>query len=210
MAFLNRQFIVFTLIIVTLVACAPSSQRLHIIEQPLPYQNNLGQREALDIDIIVIHATETPTLGLSREFGERVWYSSGTGNSGHYYIDRDGSVYQYVSDLRIAHHVRRFNQRSIGIEIINAGRYPNWYNQDGQSQTESYTDEQINSLIKLVNHLHHKYPHISTIAGHEDLDPDKMTASDNPHVLIDRKVDPGPLFPWHKVMKHIQLVKYQF
>ena len=175
---------------------------------PLPYEANLQARQSTDIDIIVIHATETPTLKMARELGEKIWYQSGTGNSGHYYIDRDGAIYQYVDDLRIAHHVRRFNKRAIGIEIINSGRYPNWYSEHGQMQSESYTKAQINALVELTNKLALKHPSITTIAGHEDLDPDKMTASDNPNALIERKVDPGPFFPWFEVIQGVKLKKY--
>ena len=58
---------------------------------PLPYVNALATRELGDIDLVVIHCTELPDLALAREFGERVLYAdSGTGNSGHYYIERDG------------------------------------------------------------------------------------------------------------------------
>ena len=46
-----------------------------------------------------------PELATARRFGERIHYDeSRTGNSGHYYIDRDGAVHQYVGVERIAHH----------------------------------------------------------------------------------------------------------
>lgn len=142
---------------------------------------------------------------MARALGEKVRYLSGTGNSGHYYIDRDGAIYQFVDDLRIAHHVRRFNSRAIGIEIINVGRYPNWYSEHGQMQSESYTQAQIDAVIVLVNALADQHPSITAIAGHEDVDPDKMVAIDNLNLLIDRKVDPGPFFPWDEVMKKTSL-----
>ncbi|HWS77121.1 MAG TPA: N-acetylmuramoyl-L-alanine amidase, partial [Thermomonas sp.] len=95
-----------------------------IRRQPLPYADALAARESGDIDLVVIHCTELPDLAMAREYGERVLYASGTGNSGHYYIDRDGSIHEYVDPARIAHHTRGFNPRSIGIELVNSGRYP--------------------------------------------------------------------------------------
>ena len=67
---------------------------LTIHDNPLPYVQKLEARPATAVDLVVIHCTELPDLATAREYGERVLYASGTGNSGHYYIDRDGSVYR--------------------------------------------------------------------------------------------------------------------
>jgi N-acetylmuramoyl-L-alanine amidase len=48
------------------------------------------------VELVVIHCTELPDLAIAREYGERALYDNGTGNSGHYYIDRDGAIYRYV------------------------------------------------------------------------------------------------------------------
>ena len=85
---------------------------------PLPYQPLLGTRVPADIDLVVIHCTELPDLAMAREYGERVLYDSGAGNSGHFYIDRDGSVVQYVAPERVAHHVRGMNAHTLGIELV--------------------------------------------------------------------------------------------
>ena len=63
---------------------------------PLPYEARLDARPRAQIDLVVIHCTELPDLATAREYGERVLYDSGTGNSGHYYIDRDGTVHLWV------------------------------------------------------------------------------------------------------------------
>ncbi|MGB5810493.1 MAG: N-acetylmuramoyl-L-alanine amidase, partial [Polyangiales bacterium] len=87
--------------------------------RPLPYEENLDTRAADSIDLVVIHCTELPDLAAAREMGEQIRYpQSGTGNSGHFYIDRDGTIEQWVGPLRIAHHVRGFNDRSLGIELV--------------------------------------------------------------------------------------------
>src|SRR6185437_11472729 len=69
---------------------------LAILDQPLPYAAKLPERPAAAVTLVVIHCTELPDLATAREYGEKVLYDSGAGNSGHYYVDRDGAVYRYV------------------------------------------------------------------------------------------------------------------
>jgi N-acetylmuramoyl-L-alanine amidase len=171
-----------------------------IHDQRLPYATQLQARALADIDLVVIHCTELPDLATAREYGERVVHPSGTGNSGHYYIDRDSSVFRYVSDERVAHHVRGHNEHSIGVELINTGRWPDWFDSRRQAMTEPYPAAQIDALLALLAHLRGALPNLRSIAGHEDLDTDKVAASDDPSRLVRRKLDPGPLFPWPQVM----------
>lgn len=197
-----------------LTSCIATDDREPVIEQSvagkivkhqLPYNDKLRERAMQTVDLIVIHSTELPTMALAREFGEKIHYDSGTGNSGHYYVDKDGSIYQYVNDDRVANHVKGYNERSIGIEIVNTGRYPDWYTVASQNNVEYFAPEQIEAVIKLVNMLSWKYPSIKAIAGHEDLDLSMMSASDDPQKSIRRKVDPGRLFPWQKLLSEIDL-----
>lgn len=168
----------------------------------LPYVGALAARPITDIDLVVIHCTELPDLAMAREYGERVLYpASGTGNSGHYYIDRDGTVLEYVDPARIAHHTRGYNPRSIGIELVNTGRYPHWLDSRHQAMDEAYTDAQIEALVWLLRELHARIPSLALVAGHEDLDLDEVEASDDPSAKVRRKRDPGPLFPWARVLQ---------
>ena len=179
-----------------------------VLIDPLPYERQLKARPLSQIDLVVIHCTEVPTLELSREFGERVLYEgSGTGNSGHYYIDRDGSVLLYVRPDRVANHVRGYNPRSIGIELVNTGRYPYWRDSKHQAMDEPYPEAQIAALIGLLQQLQAELPALRYIAGHEDLDTEQEAAVDDPAVLVPRKRDPGPLFPWDRVMESIKLMR---
>ena len=173
--------------------------------QPLPYELLLEERPRSQIDLVVIHCTELPDLAAARSFGEQVLYDSGTGNSGHYYIDRDGSVHQYVRVERIAHHVRGYNARAIGIELVNIGRYPDWLAAGSQAMHEAYTERQISALVSLLTTLQRELPALQFIAGHEDLDTTEVPAVDDESVKVRRKLDPGPLFPWGKVMRSIPL-----
>jgi len=183
----------------------PELPPLLITVDLLPYQARLDERSLAQIDLVVIHCTELPDMAMAREFGERMLYDSGTGNSGHYYIDRDGSVFQYVPLQRIAHHVRGYNARAIGIELVNTGRYPQWHNSRHQVMDEAYTEAQIASLIALLRQLHTEIPSLRQIAGHEDLDTSTEPASDDPSVQVPRKRDPGPLFPWQRVLQVVEL-----
>ncbi|MGY0558311.1 N-acetylmuramoyl-L-alanine amidase [Lysobacter sp. A421] len=180
----------------------PSSISPAIVVRPLPYQDLLEARSRGEVDLVVIHCTELPDLAMARDYGERVLYpQSGTGNSGHFYIDRDGSVQQYVATTRVAHHTQGYNPRSIGIELVNTGRYPDWLDSRHQAMDEAYTDAQLSGLIQLLTGLCATHPALRWIAGHEDLDTASVAASDNPGVQVPRKRDPGPRFPWHQLLQ---------
>ncbi|MEO8000643.1 MAG: N-acetylmuramoyl-L-alanine amidase [Arenimonas sp.] len=181
------------------------SPALHLNLEPLPYVDLLEKRPLSQIDLVVIHCTELPDMTMAREYGERILYEAGTGASGHYYIDRDGSVYQYVDPVHIANHTRGFNPRSVGIEIVNTGRYPNWYDSGNQTMTEPYSVEQISALQKLLLQLKSECPNLQWIAGHEDLDTATVTATDDPEKTVFRKRDPGPQFPWQEILAAIEL-----
>jgi N-acetylmuramoyl-L-alanine amidase len=171
-----------------------------ILDQPLPYTALLPERAASAVELVVIHCTELPDLAMAREYGERVQHDNGTGNSGHYYIDRDGAVCRYVPGTRVANHVRSHNPNSIGIELVNLGRYPHWWDSRHQQMEEPYSEIQITALNDLLTQLRMEFPNLRQIAGHEDLDTALMPASDDPARQIRRKLDPGPCFPWDAIV----------
>ncbi|MDT8320104.1 MAG: N-acetylmuramoyl-L-alanine amidase [Xanthomonadales bacterium] len=169
--------------------------------RPLFYADHLPPRAPEAIDLVVIHCTELPDLETARRYGERVHYpQSQTGNCGHYYVDRDGKIQEWVPPLRIAHHVRGFNERSIGVELVNRGRYPNWLDSRRQEMTEAYPDGQIEALAALLMHLAGSLPALRWICGHEQLDNEWVAAADRKTLRVRRKRDPGPLFPWPTVL----------
>ena len=180
---------------------------LVIHDQPLPYVHALPLRDASAVDMVVMHCTELPDLATAREYGERIVHASGTGNSGHYYIDRDGATYCYVPANRVAHHVRGHNQHAIGIELVNTGRYPHWWDTRHQRMREPYPAAQIAALHALLAHLRGGFAQLATIAGHEELDTALIAASDDPAQQVRRKLDPGPLFPWAQVLAECGLAR---
>ncbi|MEP7184955.1 MAG: N-acetylmuramoyl-L-alanine amidase [Rhodanobacter sp.] len=180
---------------------------LTIKDEPLPYANTLPERPVDDVELAVIHCTELPNLAKAREYGEKVVHASGTGNSGHYYIDRDGSISRYVPGTRIANHIRGHNPYSIGIELVNLGRYPEWWDSRQQEMKEAYPTAQISALRELLEYLRGEYPNLRKIAGHEDLDTEMIPASDDPSLQVRRKLDPGLMFPWDEVMHDSELTR---
>lgn len=113
--------------------------------------------------------------------------------SAHYLIDNNASatIYQLVDESRRAWHAgdsewegrNNLNASSIGIELVNrgfqdtpAGRV--WY---------PFPQAQIDALILLLKDIKQRQGITGDhILGHSDIAPQ-------------RKLDPGPLFPWHQL-----------
>lgn len=70
---------------------------------------------------------------------------------------------------------------------------------------EPYPQAQVEALLALLAWLPQVLPSLRDIAGHEDLDTAEEAASDDPSLRVPRKRDPGPLFPWERVMAAIPL-----
>lgn len=188
---------------------APARMKTTDFIDPLPYVDRLERRQQNSIDLAVIHCTELPDLATAREFGERILYTeSATGNSGHFYLEENGALHQWVPVDRVAHHVRGCNSRSIGIELCNPGRYPDWYDSRKQQMEHPYSTAQLEKLVQLLRELTSTLPGLSFISGHENLDNELVAASDDPARLIRRKRDPGPRFPWPDVLSATGLTFY--
>ncbi|MFL9481581.1 N-acetylmuramoyl-L-alanine amidase [Chitinophagaceae bacterium LWZ2-11] len=104
--------------------------------------------------------------------------------SAHYVIGRDGKVYHMLNDYLRAWHagnakwgnVTDLNSSSIGIELDNNGFEP-------------FSDDQINSLLKLLASLKKNYGiPTANFIGHGDIAPT-------------RKNDPNVRFPWKTLAK---------
>jgi len=153
---------------------------LCIVERLSP---NHDRRAEGTIDILVMHYTGMKTAqdALARLCDPEAKVSS------HYTIDRDGTVYQHVSEGRRARHagvsywagVRDVNSRSIGIEIVNPGHEFGYI---------PFAEPQIAALIDLSSEIIARHPAItpSRVVGHSDVAPS-------------RKQDPGELFPWQRL-----------
>lgn len=112
--------------------------------------------------------------------------------SAHYLLSPAGRAHRLVDETRAAWHagnsswygITAMNSTSIGIELVN----PGWtQGADGGRVWHAYDDRQIRALTILVRDLiqrHGVAP--ENVVGHSDIAPQ-------------RKVDPGPLFPWKQL-----------
>lgn len=134
------------------------------------------------VEFVVLHYTST-----GNEASLRILSTLNV--SSHYLITNDPQpkVYELVNENRRAWHAgvsqwygrTDMNSGSIGIEIVNHG------NESGP--WDPYTPAQISLLAELLQDIitrHQIKPH--NIVGHSDIAPQ-------------RKVDPGPLFPWEQL-----------
>jgi N-acetylmuramoyl-L-alanine amidase len=155
---------------------------LNIVERPSP---NHDPRAEGPIDILVMHYTgmRTAEEALQRLCDPEAKVSS------HYTVDRDGTIYQHVSEERRARHagvsywagVRDVNSRSIGIEIVNPGHEFGYI---------PFAEPQIESVIALSQGILSRHAiSASRVVGHSDVAPN-------------RKQDPGELFPWAQLAEN--------
>ncbi|WP_313327205.1 N-acetylmuramoyl-L-alanine amidase [Stutzerimonas balearica] len=135
---------------------------------------------------IVLHYTST-------DFEHSLELLSRGDVSSHYLIDRaPAKIYRLVDENRRAWHAGEsewqgrtwLNSSSIGIELVNPG-----YEQtaDGRRLWYPYPEPQIDALILLLKDIMQRHGlKPGAIIGHSD-------------IAAQRKVDPGPLFPWKRL-----------
>ena len=144
-----------------------------------------ARSHASRVQHIVLHYTAGDTASAMKQLTEGEV-------SAHYLVTDDDPpiVYRLVDEARAAHHAgvsewqgrTALNASSIGIEIVNRAR-----DDDGARHFEPYPARQIDAVIALVRDLvrrHGVAP--DRVVGHSDIAPQ-------------RKHDPGPLFPWHRL-----------
>lgn len=124
------------------------------------------------VDHVVVHYTGTDASA----HNNLLYFSRSSAKaSAHYFIDRDGTLRQSVSESDTAWHAGKFamNQRSVGIECVSAG--------------EDFTEGQVATLATLVQDLMARYGiPAENVIRHYDvtgkecpapyLDPDKWRA----------------------------------
>ena len=116
------------------------------------------------INLIVIHCSATRcnqsfTVEDLRASHNAQFHGKGIGY--HYYITRDGQVYQTRSEEEVGIHARRYNAHSIGI------CYEGGLDEKGRA-ADTRTLQQRASLIALLRALKVDYPH-AEIMGHCEL-----------------------------------------
>lgn len=155
---------------------------------------NFGPRpDQACIDLIVIHSISLPPGQYGGDAVQRLFTNQldweahpyfqtirGLEVSSHFYIRRDGSLWQFVSCDDRAWHAgqsqyrgrAQCNDDSIGIELEGL-------------EGDTFEEAQYRSLVGLCRDLRQNYP-IAYLAGHE-------------HIAPGRKQDPGPGFDWARL-----------
>jgi AmpD protein len=161
---------------------------------------NFGPRPASAcIDLIVIHSISLPPgeFGTGRvhqlftntlAWGDHPYFESirGLQVSAHFFITRDGALWQFVSCHDRAWHAGQSayrgrshcNDDSIGIELEGVDNGP-------------FEPQQYETLTSLCAALMQAHP-VEHLAGHE-------------HVAPGRKADPGPGFQWPRLQAALGL-----
>ncbi|MGN0854295.1 MAG: N-acetylmuramoyl-L-alanine amidase [Kiritimatiellia bacterium] len=150
---------------------------------PYPSANHNARAHGV-VDTIVLHYTAIASLDVSLRVLTDVRPVHRV--SAHYVVGVDGSVFRLVAEDRRAWHagegswrgLEDVNDRSIGIEIVNAG-----FARDGSRPP--YSEAQIEAVLALCQEIQSRHA-IRWVIGHSDLAPT-------------RKLDPGEHFPWRRL-----------
>jgi N-acetylmuramoyl-L-alanine amidase len=114
----------------------------------------------------------------------------------HYVVDRAGQVEAGVTEDVAATHATGWNQRSIGIELVNNG--------DGR---DPFPPAQIDALVALVADIRQRHPAITParVLRHSDVDRSTFPAAKHGEgcTAFRRKLDPGDAFPWTTFLARI-------
>ncbi len=194
----NRPWLIALLAIVSLAgACGP--------QRVIDYDST---NQSSRVDYVVIHFT-------SEDFAESLrllTQPSDNPVSSHYLIPEHGDasyprsrlyLHRLVPEYRRAWHAGKsawadevsLNDRSIGIELVNVSRCERDDPEtaaltpiDEACDFRDFDPEQIELLTGLLHDLLDRYPDLDPVdvVGHADIAPD-------------RKVDPGPTFPWKRL-----------
>jgi N-acetyl-anhydromuramyl-L-alanine amidase AmpD len=186
-----------------LVAAALSgcAGNLRVIDHPSPNEDDR-------VRFLVLHYTDG---SFQRSLHHLTNPGAPAPVSSHYLLTAPGApapgprVYRLVDENRRAWHAgvshwqgrTALNDTSIGIEIVyepicNSGIAANGAAAQGTAGTDcvypEYPPAQIETLIRLARDVLSRHPEIDPtgVVGHSDIAPD-------------RKVDPGPRFPWQRL-----------
>jgi AmpD protein len=160
---------------------------------PRPQSMNGSPASMEGIDLLVIHSISLPpgeygTGYVQAFFTNRLDFSAHPyfqtlqelRVSAHFFIERSGALWQFVRMDRRAWHAgqscfegrENCNDFSIGVEL------------EGLEESH-FEDPQYDTLGRLYADLVAHNPHLTRVAGHEDIAPG-------------RKKDPGPGFDWRR------------
>ncbi|USO01219.1 MAG: N-acetylmuramoyl-L-alanine amidase [Alphaproteobacteria bacterium] len=152
------------------------------------------------VEFLIAHFTQISALETQKAF------LTPGGVSAHYTVTDTGTIWQHVVESNAAHHagvsswagIHNLNNRSVGIEFVHPGY--RWHEKLSPENTViipgmreqwyPYSSRQLEVAVPLMKNIikRHQIPQ-QGILGHSDIAPD-------------RKIDPGPLFPWEWLSKN--------
>lgn len=126
---------------------------MEIIKTDLNWSGALAKRST--IDMIVLHHAAAKHCDI---YKIHEWHlaNSWSGFGYHYFVNKNGEIYQGRPDNTIGAHATGYNSNSIGVCF------------EGDFEKEMPTQAQINSGLELIEHLKIKY-NIQKIKGHGEL-----------------------------------------
>jgi N-acetylmuramoyl-L-alanine amidase len=151
------------------------------------------------VDAVIVHSLGGPDCQQGKRFftqidgDARAWVTTFARLpivSIHYVIGRDGDVESGIPEAMAASHAVGWNQRSIGIELVNNG--------DG---VDPFSETQVEALRQLVREIQGRHPRVTLerVLRHSDVDASMFPAAKHGQACtaFRRKLDPGDAFPWH-------------
>lgn len=165
---------------------------------PIAEAHSNGHPRRRSVDAVIVHSLGGPDCRHGTRFFKRIdgdaatwaqWFAKLPLVSIHYVIDRAGAVAPGIPEALAASHAIGWNQRSIGIELVNNG--------DGM---DPFPRPQIEALLQLIHDIRGRHPEVAPerVLRHSDVD--QTTFADARHGRgcseYRRKLDPGDAFPW--------------
>ena len=157
-----------------------------------------GHERRRPVDALIIHSLGGPDCRDGRVFYKQIdgdageWanrFAALPGVSIHYVIGRDGTVVTSIPEALAASHAIGWNQRSIGIELVNNGDH-----------RDPFPQVQLDALVRLAREIRRRHPAIALarVLRHSDVDHTNFPAAEFGVgcTAFRRKLDPGDAFPW--------------
>lgn len=178
----------------------------------MPVEDSSWKRE-YPVEVVVVHFCSNVVIDISNPYSLKAVRQTFTQNevSTNYIIDRDGTIYCWVPEQRVAWHAGKgsfgeekyensLNKYSIGIELLAIGSKNDMKQYLTSRQYNSipkhligYTDAQYEALSALISDIIERWDIPADrqhIIGHDEYNPNKS--------------DPGELFDWERLMGKIQ------
>ena len=159
---------------------------------------SMGKPRSRPVDTVIVHSLGGPDCREGRRYfgaidgDARTWaarFARLPIVSIHYVVGRDGQVASGIPEAQAASHAIGWNQRSIGIELVNNG--------DGM---DPFPVVQMEALLRLVRAIRTRHPGVTPARVLRHSDVDHTTFPEVRHgaacTAHRRKLDPGDAFPW--------------